>query len=216
MKTKPSIFKITLLTIIIILSGCIDNQKDEVINPLDNIEEKSLKSSELSQTSSLTPEETDGLLFMREEEKLARDVYLELYSKYQHQVFYNISQSEQVHTDAILKLLNYYDLEDPFINVIGEFTEPTLQELYTILIDLGRINLDSALVVGAIIEETDLRDIEVWKSYTEIQNITQVYDHLISGSQNHLRAFVQDLDKRGIEYYPRILSIEKFNEIINN
>ncbi|MDP2030099.1 MAG: DUF2202 domain-containing protein [Thiobacillus sp.] len=48
------------------------------------------------------------LLFMREEEKLARDVYLTLYETWGLAVFSNIASSEQSHMDALLKLLRTY------------------------------------------------------------------------------------------------------------
>ncbi|WP_167618972.1 DUF2202 domain-containing protein [Maribellus sediminis] len=206
MKTQHLIFRIAILAVFIILSACSESPKDE---------ELTTKSSQ-SQIVRLTQSEIDGLLFMREEEKLARDVYLTFYAKYGHQVFDNISQSEQVHTDAILRLINYYDLDDPFIDTIGVFDDPTLTALYAYLMALGDCCLDSALVVGAIIEETDMVDIEKRALDTDVQNITLVYENLLNGSENHLRAFVKDLAMLGIDYQPRILSEERFDEIINN
>ena len=54
----------------------------------------------------LTTAETAGLLRMREEEKLAHDVYSTLYDQWQLQAFDNISSSELTHTDAVLTLLD--------------------------------------------------------------------------------------------------------------
>lgn len=216
MKTQQLLFKIVILIIVIMLSSCTDNQKYEGFMDSENREEEPLKSSTLLQILSLTETDSLGLIFMREEEKLARDAYLVLYSKYEHQVFNNISQSEQVHTDAILRLLNYYNLRDPFIDIIGEFEDQSLNNLFNELMVLGDNNLDSALIVGALIEETDIEDIATLVDATTVENIIQVYENLLSGSENHLRAFVHDLSKRGIEYQPRILPIEQFNEIINN
>lgn len=216
MKTQQFLFKIAILAIVLMLSACNEGQKDEDLIASDNTEEESLKNNPLLQVSTLTETDSLGLLFMREEEKLARDAYLVLYSKYEHQVFNNISQSEQVHTDAIMKLLNYYDLQDPFIDNIGEFVDPSLDALFDELMILGANNLDSALVVGALIEETDIEDIAILVEATDVKNIIQVYENLLSGSENHLRAFVHDLNKRGIDYQPRILPLDQFNEIINN
>ncbi len=61
----------------------------------------------------LTAAEEEGLLFMREEEKLARDVYLVLFDKWGLRVFENIAESEQRHMDAVLYLLGKYGLDDP-------------------------------------------------------------------------------------------------------
>ncbi|WP_163323420.1 DUF2202 domain-containing protein [Draconibacterium mangrovi] len=216
MKTQQLLFKIAILAIVLMLSTCTDSQKDEDLTVSDNTEEESLKNSSLLQIAPLTETDSLGLIFMREEEKLARDAYLELYSKYEHQVFNNISQSEQTHTNAILNLLEYYDLDDPFIDEIGEFEDQSLATLFEELMILGAINLDSALVVGALIEETDIEDIAILVKASSVENIIQVYENLLSGSENHLRAFVHDLNKRGIDYQPRILPIDQFNDIINN
>ncbi len=216
MKTQHLLFKIAILAIVLMLSACTDSQKDEDLTVSGNTEEESLKTGARLEILALKEIYSTGLIFMREEEKLARDAYLVLYAKYEHQVFNNISQSEQVHTDAILRLLNYYDLRDPFIDVIGEFEDPALASLFDDLMILGDDNLDSALVVGALIEETDIEDIAILMEASDVPNIVQVYENLISGSENHLRAFVHDLSKRGIDYQPRILSIDQFNDIINN
>ncbi|WP_297095670.1 DUF2202 domain-containing protein [uncultured Draconibacterium sp.] len=216
MKTQHLLFKIAILAIVLMLSACTDSQKDEDLSISDKTEEESLKTGALLEILALTEIDSTGLIFMREEEKLARDAYLVLYAKYEHQVFNNISQSEQVHTDAILRLLNYYDLRDPFIDIIGEFEDPALASLFDDLMILGDNNLDSALVVGALIEETDIEDIAILMEASDVPNIVQVYENLISGSENHLRAFVSDLNKRGIDYQPRILPVDQFNDIINN
>lgn len=50
----------------------------------------------------LTQAEIDDLKFLREEEKLARDVYLFSFNKYQVSIFDNISQSEQKHMNSVL------------------------------------------------------------------------------------------------------------------
>ena len=95
----------------------------------------------------LTTAETAGLLRMREEEKLAHDVYSTLYDQWQLQVFDNISSSELTHTDAVLTLLDRYDLTDPAAgNAVGEFTNADLQSLYTSLVERGSSSLVDALV----------------------------------------------------------------------
>jgi hypothetical protein len=61
----------------------------------------------------LSASEVEGIMQMREEEKLARDVYLELYKTWDLPVFYNIAQSEQTHMDAVKTLIEKYNLKDP-------------------------------------------------------------------------------------------------------
>ena len=102
MKTKQLLLQIAILAIVLVFSACSDSQKNDDLTFSDNTEEESLKNSAVLSVPTLTDVDSMGIIFMREEEKLARDAYLSLYAKYEHQIFDNISQSEQVHTDAIL------------------------------------------------------------------------------------------------------------------
>ena len=166
----------------------------------------------------LSPEETDGLIFMREEEKLARDVYNALYSKWGIRVFNNIAQSEQRHTDAIKSLIEKYELDDPVENdTPGEFVNEDLQNLYDTLVIRGFSTLVDALMVGALIEEVDIIDIQKEiDEHVDNEDIAIVYDNLINGSYNHLRAFVRNLSRQGIEYEPLLLTVEAYDSIVNN
>ena len=165
----------------------------------------------------LSTSEEDGLLFMREEEKLARDVYIAMFALGYSKVFDNISRSEQTHTDAILTLLNRYDIPDPVVdNAEGVFINTDLQALYDALILQGSPSLIEALFVGAEIEEIDLIDIQNMVEALEgNQDILIVYESLMKGSRNHLRAFVNNLASQGVDYVPLHLSQEEYDAIIN-
>lgn len=141
-----------------------------------------------SAASGLSPEEAADLLFMREEEKLARDVYTALYATWQVPVFQNIAASEQKHMDAIKVLLDTYGLTDPAL-APGKFTDPTLQALYDQLVAQGSISLAEALKVGASIEEIDIRDLQERIAQTDNSDIQWTYNNLLKGSYNHLKAF---------------------------
>lgn len=73
----------------------------------------------------LSPPEKEGLLYMREEEKLARDVYLFLGEKFNARAFLNIAESEQTHMAYVKVLLDKYGIPDPVgSNPRGVFTKP--------------------------------------------------------------------------------------------
>ena len=165
----------------------------------------------------LSDAEIEGLLYMREEEKLARDVYLTLYEKWGMRIFQNISGSEQTHMDAVKTLLDRYDLDDPAAGTdVGVFTNQTLQELYDQLVDEGSQSLADALRVGAAIEEIDILDLEERISQTDNGNIQLVYENLTRGSRNHLRAFVSILERQAGEIYqPQYLSQTTYDGIVN-
>jgi hypothetical protein len=165
-----------------------------------------------------TAVEAADLTFMREEEKLARDAYLTFFERWDLAVFSNIASSEQMHTDAILKLLNYFKLPDPSAGkAIGEFTNPTLQALYYQLISLGSGSSLDALRVGSTIEEKDMKDINNAIQRATKPGIKAVYESLLCGSRNHLRSFEQGIKKiTGAYYYANILAPAEVDAIINS
>ncbi len=157
----------------------------------------------------------EALLYMREEEKLARDVYTYLEGLYELPVFGNISKSEQQHMDRVLSLLEQYGLEDPASPNYGEFANEELQELYNTLIGLGEQSIEDALVVGATIEEVDIVDLQAHIDASEDDYIRCVFGNLMRASRNHLRAFYRHLEMRDIGYEPQYLDQETFDAIVN-
>ena len=142
---------------------------------------------------------------MREEEKLARDVYLTMYEFYKSydgsSIFKNIAKSEQSHMDALKKLLDKYQLDDPAQENIGEFTNTDLQALYAELVIKGRESYLSALEVGVTIEEKDMIDIQLAIDEAEqYPDLIKVYSNLLDGSKNHLRAFTSQIERLDPEY----------------
>lgn len=167
--------------------------------------------------SDITDEDAAALAFMREEEKLARDVYLTLYDVWGTAVFNNIASSEQTHMDAILMLMDHYDLADPASsNAVGQFANPDLQALYDQLVAVGSQSLPDALAVGAAIEEIDILDLDEYIEATTNPAILQVYGSLLAGSENHLRAFVPQLEQQsGESYTPQYMSQEQYATIMS-
>jgi hypothetical protein len=165
----------------------------------------------------LGAEEIAGLKFMREEEKLAHDVYVYLYGLWGMNIFDAISKSETSHTTAILNLLDKYGIDDPAAgNPAGVFTDPDLQKLYDALIVMGQASLIEGLKVGALIEETDIQDIEERKAVTDEPDILGVYDSLLCGSRNHLRAYNSKLIEKGYTYVPQVISQAEWDAIANS
>lgn len=141
-------------------------------------------------SGSLTTADVDSLLYMREEEKLAHDVYVTLYNLWGAPLFNNIAASEQNHTEMVLALLNQYGLADPAAgNGVGEFTNSELQALYDDLVSQGSQSYEAALLVGGLIEEVDIADLRAELETTNVAAIQQVYQSLLSASGNHLNGF---------------------------
>ena len=138
----------------------------------------------------LTDAEIHHITYMREEEKLARDVYLTLYDVWEVPIFANISASEQRHMDALKRLIIKYDFVDPVIDdTVGAFTNPVFAQLYKDLVEQGQESYCEALQVGIYIEVLDIDDIEGMLTDVEAKDVIRVFNNLLSGSYNHLSAF---------------------------
>jgi len=158
--------------------------------------------------------EEDGIAFMREEEKLAHDVYTALYEIWGLNVFSNIARSEQTHTEAVLSLIGDSGMVDPVSeNEVGVFTNLTLQELYDELVESGSKSLLDAVKVGLLIEEIDIKDLEDLLEGDIDSRTATVYENLLRGSENHLRAFLRQYERLAGSYTPEVLDSERFDEI---
>lgn len=172
--------------------------------------------SVLAAQDPLTEEEIESLIYMREEEKLAHDVYLAFYDLYGLSIFKNIARSEQTHTDAVKRLLVTFELPDPAdTSPAGVFENTELQSLYDELIQIGSKSLADALKVGAAIEEIDILDLEESLAIVKNESIRRVYENLLKGSTNHLRAFTRTLEQNeGETYEPQYMEEDAYNDIV--
>ena len=184
--------------------------------------------------------EQTHLEFMCQEEKLARDVYITLGAQYpEYSVFGNIDNSEQRHVDSATAMFMKYGFPNPSTNDnVGVFTSETYGEYftenYTALVGRGSSSELEALYVGAFIEELDMRDInfcpldivdmhngiddisECGRVYTDQPDILRLYGNLLEGSESHLRAYVNNIEKLIGEgnYEAQVLTQEQVNEIL--
>lgn len=165
---------------------------------------------------SFNNDELEMLLHMKEEEKLARDVYKSLYEKWGKQIFLNISKSEETHINAVIYLLQNYGEEHTSIGEPGIFSNPVFQELYAQLIYKGSESLQTALETGALIEEMDIKDLEEYLQVATNKNIVMVFKNLQKGSRNHLRAFNKQLINFEISYTPVYITREEYDQIVNS
>lgn len=207
---------VLLATSAIIINSCENASGSQNMSSADQFDEMLTVVSDLP-AEDLSSDEVASLAYMREEEKLALDVYIVLFEKWNLRVFNNISASEQKHTDAIKMLIDKYTQEDPVINGVGLFKNEELQNLYTSLVTKGDSSVIGALQVGAAIEEIDILDIQkALDTIVDNQDITIVYENLLSGSKNHLKAFVRNLELNGITYTPLYLDEETYHIILSN
>ncbi len=167
--------------------------------------------------ASVTSAEAEALQYMREEEKLAHDVYVTLYETWGLRVFNNIARAEQKHTDSVAYWLDYYKISDPAEgNGFGEFDDVELQALYDDLTVQGKQSVVDALRVGAVVEEIDILDLQERLAETNNSALERLFENLMAGSENHLRAFASNIKvQAGESYEPQFMSQAAYDEIVS-
>lgn len=144
----------------------------------------------------LTEDEQTWLTMMREEEKVARDLYLAFYDLWSFRSFKNTARSEQTHMNTLARLLKRYAVEDPVAdNEAGVFTNPDLQALYDTLLAQGSLSLGDAIQVGMLVEAADIEDLAAATAATTHRDVLTVYKSLARGSSSHLKAFQKSSSK---------------------
>ena len=164
----------------------------------------------------ISSEEAYVLQWMREEEKLARDVYQQLYGQWKYPELLRIASSEQRHFDALGARLVQYQLTDPALSTQGVFSKLELQDLYWQMITQGSQSYLEALRVGATIEDIDIADLLVAIDGTNNPDLKRTYTSLLEGSKNHLRAFVGLMRIQGGDYTPSYIDPVLFEAIVGN
>lgn len=213
MKTTNKLFGMMLLaSSIFAFSSC----SDSTVLPADDITLKSASMSVPTVFPELISGEDTGILQMREEEKMAHDVYTSFYTQWNLVEFANIATAETNHYNAVYTLITAYGLTDPSTGVEGTFTDAAITELYAQLIEKGSVSAEEALKTGAYIEEYDILDLEKLIAETDNSAVIQIYSNLLRGSRNHLRSFVSALANYDLIYTPELMDQTSFDDIVNS
>lgn len=216
--------KYTLITVIIvtlILGVALLSKSKQSVIPDDYVVDPSdfysVDTTTETALQTLSNKEETWLIHMREEEKLARDVYTTLGETWGTRIFSNIASSEQTHTDSVKTLLDRYSITDPVTDdTVGVFTLPEIQELYNNLVAQGNKSVLDALTVGATIEDLDIKDLDDAMSQTSRLDITTAYENLQKGSRNHMRAFSRLIEAQGSTYEPAYITPEHYQDIVTS
>ena len=165
----------------------------------------------------LSEEEVSGLLLMREEEKFAQDVYMALYDVWETPIFNNIASSEATHTQAVQALLVAYGIDDPVTDNSqqGVYANQELTDLYDSLVQQGSESLLDAFIVGATVEDLDIKDLDELLDTTDNPDLILVYENLQKGSRNHMRSFMKQVEAQGGNYEAQYISDDELTDIID-
>ena len=207
MKARITVLGPVLFSILLVfgmLSGCSDSSDEPIDTQINN---------DIDDTTLISEEDEQALLFMLEEEKLARDTYQFLNDYWDMVQFENIMQSEQSHMNAVETLLKAYHIPYEILEN-GKFTNEDLQTWYDKFAEEGVVDEVAALTIGATIEDLDIVDLDDHIQATSNPYIIEVFSSLQCGSRNHLRSFVQSIENLGSTYEPQFLSQEAYDAIL--
>jgi len=165
--------------------------------------------------SALDAQEKQALIDLYEEERVAFELYEGFNAQYDLRPFANISSSEQRHREMMADLLKSFDIVPPKSPGKGKFENPELQAIYNQLSAEGKVSVEKALAAAALVEETDIRDLEQVAKASDSKEVKDTCELLIAASENHLRAFVRNLESRDVTYIPQVLAEKQFKEIID-
>lgn len=176
---------VPVIILALFLSSCSDQLTDSINDPVD----ESTKDILLT-PGELSAEEIAGLIFMRQEEKVAHDVYYVLGLTHNLSIFTNLVSSEQSHMDAVKKMILKYQLEDPAADeTVGVFSDSLFQQMYDDFVAQGLLSPSQAMLVGQTIEQKDIDDLNYFLLSVDNMDIIKMYNKLLSASQRHLAGF---------------------------
>ena len=166
--------------------------------------------------SQVNEDEKQNLIFTYQEEKVAYDFYTAMFAKWNEKVFENISSAEKTHMEHVQSLMTELGISNDGISgSAGEFSNKDLQSEYDLLMKTGGYSFTDALIAAARYEEQDISDLKKFISASANEKVQTLFGCLGKASENHVRAFVKNLKREGINFKPTILSQDEFNAILS-
>jgi len=164
-------------------------------------------------TADLTADEIEFVYAVREDEKVARDLYTLFFEKYSLKVFSTIAKSESNHMRAVEILLDYYEIDFPIPGAYGVFEDSARQTIYDSLVIKGSTALEGFRVMAQMEEECVISYRNVLADITN-SNIKIVIENLGKASENHFKAAIRQVTALGGTYSPKYMTQEEYNAII--
>jgi len=195
------------ITIMLFLSGCGYSDTNQTKMKSINLDDYNLTALDDNQKYSLA--------YMWNEERLAQDLYLNLYNVNSDAIqLYNIAlKSEAYHIELVENLVKAYDLN--ITNLVdytqnyseaelkampaGTYGVTAIQDLYNTLYNNGAASVQASLEVGCMVEVTDIDDLDKYIiDAKENQALIDTFNLLKDGSYSHYWAFDRALKNLGI------------------
>ncbi|MDD3034385.1 MAG: DUF2202 domain-containing protein [Bacteroidales bacterium] len=170
-------------------------------------------SAPFDSTADLTASEIEYIYAVREDEKLAGDLYSAFFEMYKIKTFENIAKAEINHMKATERLLEYYGITYPVAGDKGKFENPVRQALYDSLLQKGSTALE-AFKVMAQYEEYNIVQYKADLAVITNENLKIVIENLEKGSENHFKATIRQITALGGTYSAQVMTQEEYSAII--
>ncbi|MGF1643579.1 MAG: DUF2202 domain-containing protein [Thiotrichales bacterium] len=156
----------------------------------------------------ITLAERAGVIFLREEEKLAADLLAFAASRWGDPLFAGMTVAERSNSDAVKLLMTRHGIYDPAAGkATGVFEDRGLQTLFDALRARVELSLIDALLVSAEVAEISLVDLASHTAnVSDNPDILRVYELLTLSARNHLRAYLASLRQHGLDYKAQYLT----------
>jgi hypothetical protein len=164
-------------------------------------------------TADLTADEIEFIFAVREDEKIARDLYISFFGKFGLKPFENIGKAEDNHIKATEKLFDYYEIDYPALSGNGKFENAIRQKLFDSLLLKVNTELD-AFKVMAVLEESNIVEYGAVIKTVVNPNIKMVIENLAKASANHFKAAIRQITALGGTYTPEFLTQEQYRAVI--
>lgn len=223
-------FKIALLSIsALIITSCNnseefdENGNNELLAILKVAQEDGMSSFVtpnicpiLDVTNPLTADEIEFLFAMREDEKVAIDLYTAFATQYPTATqFSRIAAAEATHIAVAETVLGYYEVTYPALGAAGVFADAERQAQYQELLAKAT-TLQAAFEAMATLEEENIAAYKAVEANITNANLKLIVSNMIKASSNHLKAAVRQLTALGVTYTPAYLDQATFYNIINS
>jgi len=210
---KKSILALSLATIL--FSGCSSTSNDSNNQDLGTVP-TSVTDAIKAPKSTLTQDLQDSITYMYSEERLAYDVYINIYQKRALKQLTNIAtNAETKHIEKVdelavkydLNITRYPDTNTPYSTDdlkrygSGQYPVTPIQDLYNLLYDKGIQSDKDALEVGCMVEVVDIDDLDKYIKQAKTSNASDVitiFEFLRDGSYKHYWSFDKGLKNIGI------------------
>lgn len=143
----------------------------------------------LPASGTLSVSQRAELASMAQNEKLAHDLYAQLYQAYHLRLFSNLGAAEAGHLQALRTLMARYGVTDPTAGqAAGHFSTPAVQAAYERLLAQARTSQQTALTVARNLERDAIARCTAALNGVTAPDARQVMQHLKAAETRHLAA----------------------------